>query len=131
MFETADTTTYFFRVLGLYFVAAGIGVMTNMAAIQKIVDEVRDNALTRFIAGILAFSFGVVVLTLHNDWSNWQAGFVTFFGWAALIKGLLIIALPLPVTSMMAAMTGAGIMRVWGLLVILAGALMLWLGFGG
>jgi hypothetical protein len=130
-FDTASTTEFFFRVFGLYFVAAGLGIMTNLVNVEKMLAEIQDSPMIRFMAGILAFISGVVILSMHNDWSTWQASFVTVFGWAALIKGLLIMALPGITLSMMSAMTKPAFMRLWSLLVIVMGAVMLWFGFAG
>jgi hypothetical protein len=131
IFNTASTTEFFFRVFGLYFVAAGIGVAMNMVNVEKMLAEIRESPMIRFMAGILAFTSGVVILSLHNDWSNWQAGFITFFGWAALVKGLLIMALPNITLSIMSGMTAPAFMRIWAIAVLAMGGVMLWFGFAG
>lgn len=132
MFETASMTEFWFRVFGLYFLAAGIGVNLQLGQIAEMTAQIRDNLLLRFMSGILAFAFGVVVLATHDSWAGWQAGLVTFFGWASLVKGLLILAVPGVTLAMMDGMVKAkGVMRIWGIAIVVIGAAMLWLGFGG
>lgn len=130
MFDTASMTEFWLRVFGLYFLAAGIGINFRLGELEGMAHQMRDNMLLRFMSGILAFAFGVIVLATHDQWSPWQAGLVTVFGWAATIKGLVILALPGPMMGLMDGMLKArGFMRIWAIAIVVIGAVLLWQGF--
>ena len=106
MFDTGSMTDVLLRVFGLYYLAAGIGLFTGPDAFAKIAEELTGSALMRLISGLLALTFGAVVLALHDDWSSWQAGLVTAIGWAGLAKGVMILALPTPYLGLTNALLG-------------------------
>ena len=54
---------------------------------------VRDPPLL-FIAGLLGFTAGLAIVLAHNVWSGGVLPIVvTLFGWASLIKGMLLLVL--------------------------------------
>ncbi|WP_417477712.1 hypothetical protein [Maricaulis sp.] len=130
MFDTGSMTDFLLRMFGLYYLAAGIGLFTAPDAFQTIAGELKSSALMRLISGILALTFGMIVLALNNDWTSWQAGIVTAIGWAGLIKGVTILALPTPFLGLTVALFArTEILRIMALIVTAAGAALLWLGF--
>lgn len=132
MFDTASMTEFWFRVLGLYFVAAGIGVSLQMDRLGGLVGEIRDNFLLRFIAGLMAFAFGVVILATHDGSAGGFALIITVIGWGGLLKGLFLLAAPGASLAVYDGMVGNRmLMRIWALLIPLIGLVMLWLGFAG
>lgn len=131
MFDTASMTEFWLRVFGLYFLAAGIGINFRLGELDGMAQQMRDNMLMRFMSGLLAFAFGVVILATHDQWTPWQAGLVTFFGWAATIKGLVMLALPGITLGMMDGIVKArAFMRIWAIAIVVIGAVLLWQGFG-
>lgn len=87
-----DTTSTFASLIGLYFVAAGIGLLIDRDLPRRVIAELRDQAVLGFLGGIVAFVVGGTIVAVHNDWSGWLAGFVSLVGWAALAEGVLILA---------------------------------------
>ena len=92
MFDTLNLTEFLALVFGLYFIAAGIGLISNRFDYQAMLDELYENAALGYISAILVFALGVVVVRLHNDWTSFMAGFVSFVGCAMVIEGLLLLA---------------------------------------
>tara|TARA_R110002073_G_scaffold6054_7_gene36513 strand:+ start:3927 stop:4322 length:396 start_codon:yes stop_codon:yes gene_type:complete len=130
MFDNASMTDILLRIFGLYYLAAGIGLFTGPEAFAKIGEELKASALMRLISGLLALTFGAVVLALHDDWSSWRAGLVTAIGWAGLAKGLMILALPTPYLGLTDALLGRQpILRPLALVVALIGLGFLALGY--
>lgn len=130
MFDNASMTDILLRIFGLYYLAAGIGLFTGPDAFAKIGEELKASALMRLISGLLALTFGAVVLALHDDWSSWQAGLVTAIGWAGLAKGLMILALPTSYLGLTDALLGRQpILRPLALVVALIGIGFLALGY--
>ena len=130
MFETGSITDILLRVFGLYYLAAGIGLFTGPEAFAKIAEELKASALMRLITGLLALTFGAVVLGLNDDWSSWETGLVTAVGWAGLAKGVMILALPTPYLGLTDALLGRhALLRPLALIVALIGIGFLALGF--
>lgn len=129
MFESVTTTEFLGRAMGLYFIAAGIGLLFSPSVYERVMEEVRESATFRFLAGVMAFAFGAVVLGVHNDWSGWPANFITLLGWVSLIKGLAILAIPKPFTVAASALfSSRAMLRVSALIVMALGVLMMWVG---
>lgn len=130
MFDAGSMTDILLRVFGLYYLAAGIGLFTDPEAFAKIGEEIRDSALMRLLSGLLALTFGAVVLALHDDWSSWKAGLVTAIGWAGLAKGMMILALPTPYLGLTNGLLGQrALLRPLALFVAVIGIGFLALGF--
>ena len=85
-------TDYLALMIGLYLVAAGVGLFVEKEGYNQILDRFRDDAALGYIAGIMAFGFGVVLVRLHNQWGSPTECLVSFMGWAALIEGVLMLA---------------------------------------
>ena len=92
MLATMTITEVLALFIGLYCVAAGIGLVTDWKAFKTLMDELNDYALPGFLTGIFTFTLGALIITLHNDWSNVLGFIVSLMGWGALIEGLLILA---------------------------------------
>jgi len=53
-----------------------------------------ENPPLLFIAGLLGFTAGLAIVLSHNVWSGGALPIlVTLFGWASLIKGILLLVL--------------------------------------
>ena len=87
-----DTTGTLASLIGLYFVAAGTGLLVDRDFCAKVIAELRDQTVLGFIGGIVTFVIGGTIVAIHNDWSGLLAGFVSLVGWFALAEGVLILA---------------------------------------
>lgn len=94
MLETYSLTQTLALLIGLYFLAAGVGLLTNRYDVAKMFDDLKAQPMLAYLGAFLAFAIGGVIVALHNDWSGWLAGFVSLVGWAALIEGVLLLAAP-------------------------------------
>ena len=92
MLGELSLTEFLALALGLYMIAAGVGLLSESENYNQIIGEFKDNAALGYMAGIMAFALGVVIIRLHNDWSSVVAGFVSLIGWAALVEGILMLA---------------------------------------
>lgn len=92
MFDALTLTDYLALMIGLYLLAAGAGLLFEGANYKAMLVEFKDNVALGYITAIMTFVIGVVLVKLHTDWSGWRAGLVSLFGWAALIEGVLMLA---------------------------------------
>ncbi|MBI1234104.1 MAG: hypothetical protein GC208_06335 [Alphaproteobacteria bacterium] len=92
MFADAGMTAVFAFFFGLFMVAAGIGLVLDPKLYDRFPEELRNSGLLGYIAAIVVFTIGAFTIALHNDWSSWLAVLVSLIGWAALIEGVLMLA---------------------------------------
>ena len=83
-----------FQILGLTYLAVGIGFLVNPQSLKKLLAACRDNTPLMFIMGIMTLLLGFIMVTFHNDWHRHWGLIITIFGWLALIKGLNILMFP-------------------------------------
>ena len=96
MFDGLSLTDYLALMFGVYLIAAGLGLFFEGEAYNDMIDVFRDNAALGYIAGVMAFVVGVVIVRIHNDWSSLEAIIVSLVGWFSLIEGVLILAFRRP-----------------------------------
>ena len=88
-------TIFLGKLIGVYCLIVGLTMMANR---QTMVDAV--NALIRspplvLLAGVFAVALGLGLVIGHSVWSGGALPVVvTLVGWAALIKGFVLLALP-------------------------------------
>ena len=123
MFSSLNLTEYLGFMFGLYLVAAGIGLLLERDDYQVMLDEFYENPALGYISAVLVFALGVVVVRLHNDWSSFTAGFVSFIGWAMLVEGLLLLAVRRQFLEFFTRLQFSGtIVGLFGLVALIAGA---------
>lgn len=92
MFSALTTTELLAAFIGLYFVAAGVGLILDRDSYAKMVTALVDQPVWGYFGGLFAFIIGSAIIAVHNDWTSVLSGFVSAIGWIALIEGVLILA---------------------------------------
>lgn len=93
MFDAFSLTDYLALMFGIYLVAAGIGLLQERDVYQSILDDYKDNAALGYLAGVAAFTIGLVMVRVHNEWGgNAAQCVVSLIGWVSLIEGILMLA---------------------------------------
>jgi hypothetical protein len=82
------------KLLGLYCIALAISMFARTQATVEIMKAIIGNPPLLFIAGLLGMTAGLAIVLSHNVWSGGVLPVVvTLFGWASLIKGVLLLVL--------------------------------------
>ena len=132
MFDTASMTDFWLRVIGLYFLVAGTGLFLQLDKVAGLAAEIRGSFLLRFMAGIMALAFGVVILATHANLGGGKAMVVTIIGWISLFKGVFLMLAPPALLGAYEGLVGnKALMRIWALLVAAIGVGFVWLGYAG
>lgn len=92
MIETLSVTQILAVFIGVYMVAAGIGLVTDRDAYATLIDDLRENTALGYVTGAFVFFLGAAMVAVHNLWTSPLAVVVSVFSWGALIEGILMLA---------------------------------------
>jgi uncharacterized membrane protein len=92
MIETLSVTQILAVFIGVYMVAAGIGLVTDRDAYATLIDDMRENTALGYVTGAFVFFLGAAMVAVHNLWTSPLAVVVSLFSWGALIEGILMLA---------------------------------------
>ena len=126
MTTVSTLTLWLAQAIGLYLILIGLAGLANPRRWQAVIEEVRASPALQLIGGVLAFTLGATIAILHSLLTDPLAIAVTLIGWAAMLKGALLIAVPGPL--MRVAASSLGFVRLWSIALIILGLL---IGIGG
>ena len=118
------------RLMGPYFVVAGIGMLLNHDAYAAMIAEfVHSNALI-FISGVLSLPAGLAILNVHRTWTpDWRV-IITILGWLAVIGGVIRLVLP-QLTAMIGSTiySGSAAVPIFGVIALVLGGFLSFEGY--
>lgn len=83
-----------FRVLGLLFFGSGLGFLISPSYGKKAMDNLADYPIITYFSSLLSVVGGFYLITFFNVWTwDWTI-LIALTGWAALIKGMIILIFP-------------------------------------
>jgi uncharacterized protein YjeT (DUF2065 family) len=124
------TDTQIFQLLGIIYLAVGIGMLTTPDFYKKLIKDFTENPLAIYLGGLVALAIGFLLVSFHNIWVRDWSVIITIIGWAALIKGLFLIILPkVSIKISNSFKETKKLLPVWSTIVIILGVLLCWLGF--
>jgi hypothetical protein len=81
-------------LLGLYLIAVSATMFAHPQATVEIMKAIIQDRPLLFICGLMGVTAGLAIVLAHNVWSGGVLPImVTVFGWASLIKGMLLLLL--------------------------------------
>lgn len=129
MITASMTTLVLAVVIGLMSLASGIGGLVDPRRWAAIFDELDRSPGLVLAMAILAYSFGAVVVAIHNIWTDPLSVIVSVIGWASLVEGTLLLAVP--ATYLGFARRLMSYARAWAIFAILLGTALLAAGLTG
>lgn len=82
------------RIASVVYLAAALGAVLSWDHYRRVADDLFKNAALTYLSGFTALVLGFLIVSYHNTWQGDWTVLVTILGWLALLKGVLIIALP-------------------------------------
>jgi len=132
MLEQYTATQILAALIGLYFVAVGIGLLTDRKTLPKMLKELQEQPFLGYLGGVLAFVIGGAIIAVHNNWSGLLSGFVSLVGWVSLAEGVLILAFRKWFLGLWGRLTfSPGFVGAGGIASVIAGVLLIWSGLVG
>ena len=122
MLAVMTTTHTLAALIGLYFVAGGVGLLVDRNNASKLMRELTAQPMFGYLGGLIAFAIGGAIVGVHNNWNSLLSGFVSLVGWLSLLEGVLMLA-RLTLSSIMVSAFGFG--------TLLAGVVLVWAAFIG
>jgi len=125
MIEAFSVTQILAFFIGLYWVAAGVGLLNSHKNFATMIEEYRENTALGFLAGAFTFALGAAMAAVHNIWTGPLAIVVSLLAWSTLIKGALLLAFRGPYLDLMKgiAFTEATVTP-YGIAIIVLGAIL-------
>jgi len=84
------------QAMGLYLILVGLSGLAGPRRWDALMAELTASPALQMLMGIMVFAIGVALAISHSHLTDPLAIIVTIIGWAALIEGALLIAVPGP-----------------------------------
>ena len=89
-----DTSKFIAKILGLTFLAAGLGHMVSGQHWRKVFEGFSEPSVSTFLFSLALIVAGMAIVKYHNIWqSSWKI-WITLYGWICLAKGTLFLIFP-------------------------------------
>lgn len=119
------------QLFGLAYMTMGLGMSVNSKFYKGLLGNYKDNPAMTYLTGIIVFVLGFLIVSNHNVWSSdIETTVITILGWAALIKGILVIIFPESMIKIIRKVAPLSKnTKTWSIIVFLIGAIISYLGF--
>ena len=95
-----DVSIFLAKLFGVTYAAVGLGILLNQKYFQKMYQDLMKSPGLMFYGGAVALVAGMVIVMFHNLWvQDWRV-IITVLGWAAIVKGILLLVIPGAMTTM-------------------------------
>lgn len=122
MVTLSALTLFLAQIIGLYMMLVGLSALVAPQRWQQMLDDYRTSPALGMISGVLVFAIGAALVHVHSILHDPLAIAVTAVGWAALLKGALLIAVPS--SLMRLGRWSMRFIRIWAFLLVILGLLL-------
>ena len=124
-----ETTIFLAKIYGPIIFAVGLGIFLSRSYYIKIYRELEKDALAGLLFGMVAMASGIVQLQFHNVWDTFPQVLISLIGWGLIIKGVLFVVSPKTIDKAGDFWVHKNLIPVAGLLTLIAGAYLSWVGY--
>ncbi len=124
-------TLWIATAFGAYMLAARLGGAIERSHWNTVIHDLRKSPGLTFLAGVVTFALGVIIIMVHNNWGGLLAGFVSLMGWAAAAEGLILLAYPKLLLDLSDRLMNPYLVSAFIAFAIVLGALLLLVGLTG
>lgn len=117
------------EAIGLYMIVVGVGGFVSPQRWRAVMDDLARSPGLVMALGFAAFAVGAALVLIHSIWTDPLAVVVSLIGYAALVEGALLIAVPGPLVRV--GLWSLRLTRAWAILSIVLGVLLFLAGLTG
>lgn len=114
-------------ILGPFMMILGIWMLFYRDNMMKVCTSIKSTPGVLYLSGIINLLVGLTVISEFTMWSWGLSVLVTLFGWALLVRGLMVFFLPQYLLKK--TMAHADMLRVKAIIVLVWGFGMCWFAF--
>jgi hypothetical protein len=107
------------QAMGLYLILVGLSGLAGPRRWEGFMDELSTSPALQVLMGVTVFAIGVALAIAHSHLTDPLAIIVTLIGWAALLEGALLIAVPAPLLRI--GHWSLGFTRIWAIVSLILG----------
>ncbi|MBI5345751.1 MAG: hypothetical protein HZB76_01220 [Chlamydiae bacterium] len=128
-----DTLTiYLAKLLGLYLFIIGFSMLFKTHHYQKAIKEISGSDAIMTLISFMPLAVGLSIVLGHNVWTMHWSVLITIIGWLLLLKGIARLFFYKHVMKVMAKKAEQKyFIMTMGVIVIIIGAVLAYLGFTG
>jgi len=120
------------RLWGVAALVIALGALTAPKRMGAAMADFERSPGLLFITAIFALGIGLIQVMFHNLWTDPTAIIVSLIGWLAILKGIVLIAIPEPVMKLAASSANSpSTVRLYGVLILILAIILLVLGLAG
>lgn len=123
------TSIFIARLLAIVYLSIGVGALFNPDYLKKVVDDFSKSMSATYIGGLLALIMGFSIISVHSVWDGTWVVIISALGWAALVKGIMLLAFPNVMMRMAHYVYRKVNMNLYSIIVVLIGAFFGYQGF--
>lgn len=120
------------RAWGIIALVIALGALITPKRMGAAMTDFERSPGLLFITAVFALVLGLLQVMFHNIWRDPTSVLVSLIGWLAIVKGIVLIALPEPVMRLAAKYAAStSTVRLYGVLILVLAIVLLVLGLGG
>lgn len=128
----AVITLDFAKAYGVYILISGLAGLCAPNRWKLVMDDYAKSPGLTYLTATLVVGLGLVLVSLHNHWTDPLAIIVSLISWIVLVEGILLMALPEALLKVGAASVASrSRVRIWAIFAIIAGLLLLFAALTG
>jgi len=128
--ESMGNAVIIAKILGPIFLVVGLGMLFNPKTYQNIMSEFIKNPAMRYLGGISALAFGLIIIQYYNVWRIRLSLIVTLMGWLSLLKGAVLLIVPNSMVKLVKLYEGSPILlKIHAIIAIALGLVLYALGY--
>jgi len=118
------------KIFGIYFIIEGILLILRTKMIRQMVDDFVKSSPMVYIAGFVLTILGLILVLSHNVWAwQWELA-ITILSWLLLLKGVFyFFSSKRFLGKLVHTFDHRGVYLVGGLLTLVAGIMLAYVGF--
>lgn len=82
------------QILSLTYISAGIAALSGKLSFRRLIEDFETSPGLTYMTGFITLILGMILVKYHNLWVKDWTVLITLIGWAALLKGLMLMACP-------------------------------------